>query len=46
MRARDLADRGEFAGPCFNRSGSVLFASIQGDCTYAITGPMAKYLNR
>lgn len=37
--ARDLADRGEWAGPCFNKSGTMLFSNIQGDCTYAITGP-------
>ena len=42
--ARDLADRGEWAGPCFNRSGNTLFASIQGDCTYAITGPFGSVL--
>ena len=44
--ARDLADRGEWAGPCFDRRGAVLFANIQGDCTYAITGPLARYLAR
>ncbi|MGD7732041.1 alkaline phosphatase PhoX [Propionibacteriaceae bacterium G57] len=44
--ARDLGDRGEWAGPAFAKGGSLLFASIQGDCTYAISGPMAKYLNR
>ena len=44
--ARDLADRGEWAGPCFNRSGSLLFASVQSDCTYAISGPLAQFLNR
>lgn len=44
--ARDLADRGEWAGPCFNHQGTVLYASIQGDCTYAISGPFKKVLNR
>ncbi|MGO4957581.1 alkaline phosphatase PhoX [Luteococcus sp. Sow4_B9] len=42
--ARDIADRGEWAGPCFNKSGNVLFASIQGDCTYAITGPLRPFM--
>ena len=42
--AKDLADRGEFAGPVVNKSGRVLFASVQSDCTYAITGPLAKFL--
>ncbi|WIM68686.1 DUF839 domain-containing protein [Corynebacterium breve] len=37
--ARDLADRGEWAGPAFDKSGMILFASVQGDCTYAISGP-------
>lgn len=41
--ARDLTDRGEWAGPVFNKSGNVLFASVQGDCTYAITGPLARF---
>lgn len=41
--ARDLADRGEWAGPVFNKSGNVLFASVQSDCTYAITGPLARF---
>lgn len=43
--ARDLADRGEWAGPAFDKSGNVLFASVQSDCTYAITGPLAKFVN-
>ena len=42
--ARDLADRGEWAGPAFTDSGTILFASIQGDCTYAITGGLGKVL--
>lgn len=42
--ARDLADRGEWAGPAFTRRGDILFASVQSDCTYAITGPFKKYL--
>lgn len=42
--AKDNAERGEWAGPCFSKAGNVLFASIQSDCTYAITGPFAKYL--
>lgn len=44
--AKDTAGRGEWAGPCFNRSGSVLFASVQSDCTYAITGPLGRMLHR
>lgn len=44
--ARDLGKRGEWAGPCFNDSGSVLFASVQSDCTYAFTGPMGPLLGR
>ncbi|XVX21791.1 alkaline phosphatase PhoX [Actinomycetota bacterium] len=43
---RDITDRGEWAGPCFNRSGNLLFASVQSDCTYAISGPLGKYLHR
>lgn len=42
--ARDLGDRGEWAGPCFNKQGTVLYANIQADCTYAITGPFKKTL--
>lgn len=42
--ARDIADRGEWAGPAFNKSGSVLFASVQSDCTYAITGPLGQFM--
>lgn len=42
--ARDLGDRGEWAGPCFNKSGNVLFASVQSDCTYAIRGALGQYL--
>lgn len=41
--ARDLADRGEWAGPCFSKTGNLLFASVQSDCTYAITGPLARF---
>ena len=44
--ARDLSDRGEWAGPAFNRSGNVLFASVQSDCTYAITGPLGSFMAR
>lgn len=44
--AKDIAERGEWAGPCLNKSGNVLFGSVQSDCTYAITGPLAKFLNR
>lgn len=44
--ARDLADRGEWAGPCLSKSGNLLFASVQADCTYAISGPLARVLNR
>ena len=43
--AKDLAERGEWAGPCFG-GGRALFANIQSDCTYMITGPMAKQLHR
>lgn len=43
--AKDTAARGEWAGPAFNRSGSVLYASVQSDCTYAITGPLGRLLN-
>ena len=43
--AKDVAERGEWAGPCFNKAGSILFGSVQSDCTYAITGPFAKYLS-
>ena len=42
--ARDIADRGEFAGPCFNKSNNQLYVSVQGDCTYAITGPFGSIL--
>ncbi len=41
--ARDIADRGEWAGQAYARKGQVLFASVQGDCTYAITGPHARF---
>lgn len=44
--AKDIAERGEWAGPCLTRSGNVLFGSVQSDCTYAITGPLAKFLHR
>lgn len=44
--ARDLADRGEWAGPVFGDKGRVLFGSIQSDCTYAITGPFQEMLGR
>lgn len=44
--AKDIAERGEWAGPCFTKSGSLLFANIQSDCTYAISGPMGRYLHR
>lgn len=44
--AKDLVERGEWAGPCFNESGTVLFASVQSDCTYAITGPIKELLTR
>lgn len=43
--AEDLDARGEWAGPCFG-GGNALFANIQGDCTYRITGPLAKHLTR
>lgn len=41
--ARDLGDRGEWAGPVFDAKGRVLFASVQSDCTYAITGPLGQF---
>lgn len=44
--ARELADRGEWAGAVFNKSGSLLFASVQSDCTYAISGPLGQYFGR
>lgn len=44
--ARDLADRGEWAGPVFGDKGRVLFGSVQSDCTYAITGPFQEVLGR
>lgn len=44
--AKEIAERGEFAGPCFSKSGHILFANVQSDCTYAITGPLAKFLNQ
>ncbi|MDY6055451.1 alkaline phosphatase PhoX [Micrococcus sp.] len=43
--ARDLTARGEWAGPCFG-NGNALFANVQSDCTYMITGPLARYLSR
>ncbi len=43
--AKDVAGRGEWAGPVFNKSGNVLFGSIQSDCTYAITGPLGSFLS-
>ena len=43
---RDVADRGEWAGAVFNKSGSLLFASVQSDCTYAISGPLAQHFSR
>ena len=44
--AKEIAERGEWAGPCFAANGRVLFANIQGDCTYAITGPLSKFMAR
>lgn len=41
--ARDLTDRGEWAGCVFNTTGNVLFGSVQSDCTYAFTGGIAKF---
>ena len=43
--AKDLAERGEWAGPCFG-TGGTLFANVQSDCTYLITGPLARHLAR
>lgn len=43
--AKDIAERGEWAGPCLG-GGRALFANIQSDCTHMITGPMAKQLHR
>ncbi|MDO4239666.1 alkaline phosphatase PhoX [Micrococcus sp.] len=43
--AKDLAARGEGAGPCFG-AGGTLFANVQSDCTYLITGPLARHLAR
>ena len=43
--AKDIAERGEWAGPCFG-GGRALFANIQSDRTHMITGPMAKQLHR
>ncbi len=42
--ALNLMNDLEWAGPAFDPRGEVLYASIQGVATYAITGPFKRYL--
>ena len=43
---KDNAERGEWAGPTFNKSGNMLFAAIQSDCVHAFSGNLGRFLRR